>query len=539
MAKGKVRCGACLAIFQATDYMLEPKHHPTDAGETSEPTDLSGTSEPVPQRAAGRLAVSVEPEPEQEPFEALPEYQSDSANPDETESSWAIPEETSIREENDSLDFESSAIRADERVVSEGSGAELEDLGEDVLLQNDQSNDQTLGGDIAEQTSADEDWGNTREESLEDSPLLPEPDLSFVNDEEQFERTDIIADPAVREHPQISDQGLDQVDSEEPSIDSLLDNALEDINSSVDHATNEQPSGQSFSQESGFSQDSIEQVEQPDLDDVIAERELVDDKIEKEEPRFTTEESQEPELNFDEIDREADDFGAASEGVGGDSLQAHRVDEEYENHDDLVVSDEFEGEQDFESEEFSGELSGQLIDQMDEADSTPDPLDEFDEFVKQSNSGIKNKLIAATLLILLIIGFQQIWSNRQTLAWDSTWGSSMKTVCGFLPCDLKARRDVSKIRLLQRQVAPDEEQEDMLDVKVLLINEADFAQPYPTIKITFTNTNSEKVAIKSFPASSYLSSDAQDEQMPSGTEVHIHFKSEAQADGFGFEFSFE
>ena len=626
MAKGKVRCGACLAIFQATDYMLEPKNHPTDSSADkaldSESQPPKSSSFATEKAAQDELSLTDEPQPdEQEPrsevndkvtseesekFEALPDFNPDALtsndeisqldaakeNNAQEEPEWSLPEPEQPESRHEQLDFESLAVNADDQKTNDVSDTnagqpeatdspnanspEPEQVEEKQLEaarteEFDSGEESRASLDGANEAPIEEGWGNTRDEHLSESQLLPEPSMMF---EEAEQSSQIDTD---REEPKVSDQGLDhaavnQTDetfidvaegrtedsvdqqleeaialdgaTDDPSIDSLLDDALLDLDESESIVTsddniNESPldaSSSSANEDEGhlnededhFNDDLIEPLEL-DTDPIIDESIVSEGVQDSNDP--DTNEFEEGEFESAEVDAgsfASDDFDA--DDVDAGSFDSDDFDAEVYNELD---------ESQFDAEDFSDELSTQLTDQMAETDASPDPLDEFDEIVNESNSGIKGKLIGLSVLILLIIGFQQVWSNRQTLAWSNTWGSSVKAVCGFLPCDLKARRDVSKIRLLQRQVAPDENQEDMLDVKVLLVNEADFDQPYPTIKITFTNTNSETVAVKTFPASSYLNSDAKDELMPSRTEVHIHFKSEAQTDGFGFEFSFE
>jgi predicted Zn finger-like uncharacterized protein len=219
----------------------------------------------------------------------------------------------------------------------------------------------------------------------------------------------------------------------------------------------------------------------------------------------------------------------ATTGVSTEDLAEHNLN---------LVDDSltFEPNEEFEVDD----LSVQLAEQMQDTDAEPDPLDEFEDIVEEKNTSLRRNIILAATTILVVIGLQQVWSNRQALAWSESWGNSVKSVCQYLPCELKARRDVSKIKLLQRQLAPDEENENQLDVKVLLINEAPFDQPYPIIKIAFSNKNGERVSVKSFSPQSYLEPDSQDKLMPSGSEVHIQFKTElSHPDALGFEFIFE
>ena len=609
MAKGKVRCGACLAIFQATDYMLEPKNHPTDNSSDQAPVQQALSQPPSSdadkQASEAELSPNNESSPNTEPspknehkpeqqksslaendnlsseepqkFEVLPDFNPDSLASEESKSQldeveeksdiaepeWSLPEPEKPESHHEQLDFESIATVADDQKSNDVSDmnaeqeAETEEVEKELTEKEPEAaksdeigleEDPLASLDLVNEAS-EEDWGNTRDEHSSDSQLLPEPSM-MLDEAEQISQIASDSD-SDRNEPQISDQCLDHAvinetdessidtadertegsaqqqpeqemssvdatDIDDPSIDSLLDDALLDLDDSESIVTSDDNSN-----ESRLETDPI-------IDETIV-TEDTQDSIEPESNELGDDDSSGGDFSADEF--EADEFETAD-------IESERFDADDADSFDVDSYDELDESQ-FDADDFSDELSTQLTDQMAETDASPDPLDEFDEIVNESNSGIKGKLIGLSLLILLVIGFQQIWSNRQTLAWSSTWGSSIKAVCGFLPCDLKARRDVSKIRLLQRQVAPDENQEDMLDVKVLLVNEADFDQPYPTIKITFTNTNSETVAVKTFPANSYLSSDALDELMPSRTEVHIHFKSEAQADGFGFEFSFE
>jgi len=219
---------------------------------------------------------------------------------------------------------------------------------------------------------------------------------------------------------------------------------------------------------------------------------------------------------------------------------------EWDDDDDDVAIEDVEiedldedfGEEDI--EENLEELSVQLFEQMEDTDTDPDPLDEFDDIVKNDKKGIKSKLIFASVGILLFIAIWQFWSNRQSLAWSNNWAGATKAVCNYLPCNLKPRRDVSKIKLLQRQLSPDEDRENYLDIKVLLMNEASFDQPYPTIKIIFSDKDGQQVSVKSFTPRDYLDTDASSATMPSGSEVHIRFKTEVtHPNALGFEFKFE
>jgi predicted Zn finger-like uncharacterized protein len=235
---------------------------------------------------------------------------------------------------------------------------------------------------------------------------------------------------------------------------------------------------------------------------------------------------EQPDQSLSAIDGESNNLDEFAE------LQESEPADELDFHDET----DFHEEMDFQDESNQSDVPSPF----DDLDSEPDPLDEFNNIVEENNNSLKMKLALALVLVLLIIAFTSIWTNRQAIAWSESWGSSMTSVCRYLPCDLMPRRDVAKIKLLQRQFAPNEELENVLDVKVLLVNKAVFAQPYPTIKITFSNKNGDQVSVKSFTPADYLDAGSVDDLMPSDSEVHIHFKTEvSHPDALGFEFTFE
>ena len=171
------------------------------------------------------------------------------------------------------------------------------------------------------------------------------------------------------------------------------------------------------------------------------------------------------------------------------------------------------------------QLSQTLTAQISDTDTEPDPLDEFEGRVEKKKTSLRTLVIAATATVLVVVLSVNFWTNRQTLAWDDTWGGFTHAVCAALPCDIKPQRDISKIRLRQRIVTPSEAKENQLDVKILLTNEAQFEQPYPKIIIIFSNSSGEQVAVKEFDVAEYFPA-KQNELMAAGTEIHIAFSTE-------------
>lgn len=171
--------------------------------------------------------------------------------------------------------------------------------------------------------------------------------------------------------------------------------------------------------------------------------------------------------------------------------------------------------------------------------SQVDPLEEFDEKLASNKHIFRNLLITLVIVIQLVIAGYKFWDHRQELAWDETWGGFTQWVCSMVECDIKPRRDVSKIRLRQRIITPIEDDENRLDIKILITNEADFDQPYPRITIKFSNSLGDPVSSKQFMPADYFP-EKHDRLMPADTEVHISFETELpHPDALGFEFVFD
>jgi len=482
LANGKVRCGACLAIFQATDYMLERSKKLSAASHTPLKTMAST---PVPTRETSSNTAETKP------------IATSSLQPETN-----FTKQTTDKPEIAHTEIDEPSPNQPER---------------DLKTRHD-STQGTVGFEIPERNEnsdsiSSEDPEKAKIEPNQESILVEE----FSEDllEENLLENEPTSQPTFTEQHEIeslSDPVLSEDDFEHEPETSIFDEELDDL----------------------------------ELDDAeLEESELKIDEADTE--RLSTKEDlNEYEATPDEVYLEHDEhhIGEATEELEDEYYEAQTEYEEQAAEDEedplnydqeVIESDEFMHDTDT-----FDELSDQLSEQMQDTDYEPDPLDEFEEMVSDNRSGIKSKLIAATLLILLIIGLSSVWNNRQSLAWSDTWGGTITSICGYLPCDLKPKRDVSKIKLLQRQLVPDEDLENVLDVKVLLINEATFAQPYPTIKIAFSNKDDKQVLVKGFKPSDYLDAESVNDLMPPESEVHIHFKTEvAGSDLYGFQFIFE
>lgn len=146
---------------------------------------------------------------------------------------------------------------------------------------------------------------------------------------------------------------------------------------------------------------------------------------------------------------------------------------------------------------------------------------------------------AAALLTLVLLVSQLLWPQRGELREDPQWGPWVESICQHIDCDLPPRVDVSKVQLQQKSVLKDRTDPRVLQIDLLIANKAEFSQPYPDIKLRFTNIEAEVVAERRFKPSEYLREQPDSDQMPVGVPIHIAFTVRApDAKVTGYEFDF-
>jgi predicted Zn finger-like uncharacterized protein len=113
---------------------------------------------------------------------------------------------------------------------------------------------------------------------------------------------------------------------------------------------------------------------------------------------------------------------------------------------------------------------------------------------------------AAIGFLLLLLGFQWLYFNRDVLAADERWRPALEQGCRVVHCDLPLRVDLSRIDVVNRDVRKHPAVEDVLLVNVAFENRATFTQPYPVLEVSFTDQSGNPVAMRRFRPVDYLDS---------------------------------
>lgn len=146
-----------------------------------------------------------------------------------------------------------------------------------------------------------------------------------------------------------------------------------------------------------------------------------------------------------------------------------------------------------------------------------------------------------TLLLLIIITAQLAWFNRdELLSRYPQLDPVARKICDHLQCEILRYKDISSIKLLNRDVRNHPLYEGSLLVNATMANKSDTIQPFPLIQLALFNPGGEVIGYREFKPDDYLDDSI---NIPGGMmpESPIHFVLEVSGPTEGavsFEFHF-
>jgi hypothetical protein len=154
----------------------------------------------------------------------------------------------------------------------------------------------------------------------------------------------------------------------------------------------------------------------------------------------------------------------------------------------------------------------------------------------------RRSLLTPMLIMLALIGLpaQVLWFQYNAWVTDVNYRPIYQFICDVADCELPPMRDVSKIVAKKSFIRTHPNRPDARIVDVLMVNNADFPQPYPLIELVATNLQGQLVAGRRFKPSEYLQGDARGAQlMPQRTPVHVSLEIQDPAEeALNFEVQF-
>lgn len=125
--------------------------------------------------------------------------------------------------------------------------------------------------------------------------------------------------------------------------------------------------------------------------------------------------------------------------------------------------------------------------------------------------------IAIFGLILQLFIFQ-----KDTLSRDPKWHSLYQTVCSITGCSLPDQYSINDIQATNLTVKSHPHYLNALMIDAIIVNHADIMQPFPHIKLFFTDNNQTVIAAREFLPTEYLRGELADASlMPNQQSIHI------------------
>lgn len=144
--------------------------------------------------------------------------------------------------------------------------------------------------------------------------------------------------------------------------------------------------------------------------------------------------------------------------------------------------------------------------------------------VRGDNSG-KLRTVIWSVVVLSLIGIlvaQVTWFQLDRLSSIPELRPLYEKGCAIAGCELKPLINVDAIQSRKLVVRTDPDNRSQLVVNAVIINRADFEQPFPAIALTFSNLNGDVVAQSIFTPDEYLAGEGQElSAMPKDTPVRI------------------
>ncbi|SEA40792.1 DUF3426 domain-containing protein [Microbulbifer marinus] len=128
----------------------------------------------------------------------------------------------------------------------------------------------------------------------------------------------------------------------------------------------------------------------------------------------------------------------------------------------------------------------------------------------------------SALLLLVAIAAQLAYFRFDSLSKQQPWRDLYGKACPVLGCELPPLEDLQAIHTSNLMVRSHPQLAGALVVDAVLLNTAPYAQPFPSLLLSFSDLKNKPVASRLFAPRDYLQGElAGRRQMPSGSPVHI------------------
>ena len=154
----------------------------------------------------------------------------------------------------------------------------------------------------------------------------------------------------------------------------------------------------------------------------------------------------------------------------------------------------------------------------------PDTYD-FSQFVipdknelPQDNSGVTKRkarwpgITIAFLLVTILLAQTAYFFRVELAIYFPGIKPALVSYCGLLGCNIPLPQKIDLLRLESSELESDTKQTGVITLNALLRNRAPYAQAYPNLELTFTNSTDDVLARRIFPPAEYLKPNEDEKQ---------------------------
>lgn len=147
------------------------------------------------------------------------------------------------------------------------------------------------------------------------------------------------------------------------------------------------------------------------------------------------------------------------------------------------------------------------------------------EIRHQTNESRRYMTAIWSLLVVVLIltgSLQMIYFNRDNLANRPGLRPYMLSFCDIAGCKISELRDLKRLELSSKNVYSHPNVDNALMITAVIVNQAEFAQRFPVLQISFTNLVGDIVMARQFKPGEYLNTDEKNlTEMQPGLPIQI------------------
>lgn len=143
---------------------------------------------------------------------------------------------------------------------------------------------------------------------------------------------------------------------------------------------------------------------------------------------------------------------------------------------------------------------------------------------------------AGILALIFLFGAQVVFFKGERLTRESRLRPWLTALCERLGCNLPPYREIRAIDILDRSLSPAED--GRLEFRAILVNQAEFSQALPALRLTLLAFNGEALARRTFNPKEYVAEIPTPQELPVGHPLKARLliaKPSSEVAGYVFE----